>query len=113
MRIRRVIMCLTMALFMVCTLAGCANNMPAEVSARGADKISIVTTIFPVYDWVENLLGDNPAGAEVTMLLDNGVDLHSYQPTAQDMIKISECDMFVYVGGEYLYCTLRDAVLEN
>ena len=34
------------------------------------------------------------------MLLDNGVDLHSYQPTANDLIKISHCDMFIYVGGE-------------
>jgi zinc transport system substrate-binding protein len=47
-----------------------------------------------------NILGDNPANAEVTMLLDNGADLHSYQPTASDILKISTCDVFVYVGGE-------------
>ena len=64
------------------------------------EKLQIVTTIFPVYDWVENVLGENPAGAEVTMLLDNGVDLHSFQPTADDIIKISTCDVFIYVGGE-------------
>ena len=34
------------------------------------------------------------------MLLDNGVDLHSYQPTADDIVKIKSCDMFIYVGGE-------------
>ena len=68
--------------------------------STGDDKIEIVTTIFPEYDWVKAVLGDNPANAEVTMLLDNGVDLHSYQPTADDIIKISTCDMFVYVGGE-------------
>lgn len=34
------------------------------------------------------------------MLLDNGVDLHSYQPTADDIVKISDCDLFIYVGGE-------------
>ena len=68
--------------------------------STGDDKIEIVTTIFPEYDWVNAVLGDNPANAEVTMLLDNGVDLHSYQPTADDIIKISTCDMFVYVGGE-------------
>ncbi len=34
------------------------------------------------------------------MLLDNGVDLHSYQPTADDIVRISECDLFIYVGGE-------------
>ena len=37
---------------------------------------------------------------ELTMLLDNGVDLHSYQPTADDIVKIANCDLFIYVGGE-------------
>ncbi len=67
---------------------------------KAADSLQIVTTIFPEYDWVMNVLGENPANAEVTMLLNNGVDLHSYQPTADDIMKIATCDMFVYVGGE-------------
>ena len=75
---------------------GCGN---ADAAAKD-DGLNIVTTIFPVYDWVVNILGENPAGAEVTMLLDNGVDLHSYQPTAEDIVKISTCDIFIYVGGE-------------
>lgn len=64
------------------------------------DGINIVTTIFPVYDWVMRILGDQSANAEVTMLLDTGVDLHSFQPTAEDILKISSCDLFIYVGGE-------------
>ncbi len=63
-------------------------------------KLQIVTTIFPAYDWVKTILGENAANVDLTMLLDNGVDLHSYQPTADDIVKISNCDMFVYVGGE-------------
>ena len=63
-------------------------------------KIRVVTTIFPEYDWVREILGDKADNAEITMLLDNGVDLHSYQPTADDIIKISDCDLFIYVGGE-------------
>lgn len=86
------------AIMMVSCLSACGTSTAAE--AAGKDKIQIVTTIFPEYDWVKNILGDNPAGAEVTMLLDNGVDLHSYQPTADDIMKISTCDMFIYVGGE-------------
>ena len=70
-----------------------------KVSAAG-DTISVVTTIFPEYEWVKSILGENPAGAELTMLLDNGVDLHSYQPTAEDILKIADCDLFIYVGGE-------------
>lgn len=49
---------------------------------------------------MREILGDKVDHAEVTMLLDNGVDLHSYQPTADDIIKISDCDLFIYVGGE-------------
>ena len=63
-------------------------------------KLSIVTTIFPEYDWVMSILGEDKEDADVTMLLDKGVDLHSYQPTAEDILKITTCDMFVYVGGE-------------
>ncbi len=78
----------------------CACSLGNNGTVAGNDKIQIVTTIFPEYDWVMNVLGENPADAEVTMLLDNGVDLHSYQPTADDILKISACDMFIYVGGE-------------
>ena len=63
-------------------------------------KLQIVTTIFPEYDWVREIMGEQADNAQITMLLDNGVDLHSYQPTADDMIKIADCDLFVYVGGE-------------
>ena len=73
----------------------------SEKSADSADgRLSIVTTIFPEYDWVKQILGDKADDADITMLLDNGVDLHSYQPTVDDIAKISDCDMFIYVGGE-------------
>ena len=77
-------------------VAGCfsACSPVNQASAANNDNIRIVTTIFPEYDWVMNVLGKNPAGADVTMLLDNGVDLHSYQPTADDILKISTCDLF-------------------
>lgn len=63
-------------------------------------KLSIVTTIFPEYDWVRQLLGENPSAADLTLLLGNGVDLHSYQPSIQDVAKISTADIFIFVGGE-------------
>ena len=69
------------------------------VSCAEAKKIHVVTTIFPVYDWVRQVVGDRD-NVEITMLLDNGVDLHSYQPTAADMMKVATCDLFIYVGGE-------------
>ncbi len=64
-----------------------------------SSKISIVTTIFPIYDWVREIVGDN-SNVEINLLLDSGVDLHSYQPTVQDIAKISAADVFIHVGGE-------------
>ena len=77
----------------------------AEASDRSADtadsaSLHVVCTIFPEYDWVKEILGGHAESAELTYLLDSGADLHSYQPTADDMMKISNCDLFVYVGGE-------------
>ena len=71
----------------------------AGASIAKEKKLSVVTTIFPVYDWVRETVGDDD-NVEITMLLDNGVDLHSYQPTAQGIMKVAACDVFVYVGGE-------------
>lgn len=82
------------------TLTACAGQGIASSHTSGSDKLSIVTTIFPEYDWVMQILGDKAPDAEVTMLLGNGVDLHSYQPVADDILKIANCDVFVYVGGE-------------
>ena len=90
-----------------------ANESAAE---QDSDGLSIVTTIFPEYDWVQNILGENPAQAQVTMLLDDGVDLHSFQPTAEDILKISTCDMFIYVGGEsddWVEDALKEATNKN
>ena len=79
-------------------LAGCAKQN--DDTNATTDTLRIVTTIFPAYDWVKAVLGDQADHADITMLLDNGVDLHSYQPTADDIVKISDCDLFLYVGGE-------------
>lgn len=75
-------------------------SMVTESDLANTSKLKIVTTIFPEYDWVKSILGNQTENVELTMLLDNGVDLHSYQPTADDIAKISDCDLFIYVGGE-------------
>ena len=104
---------LLLALFiLVGALAGCGK----QDDTNQTDKLSIVTTIFPEYDWVREILGDKADNAEITMLLDNGVDLHSYQPTADDIVKISDCDLFIYVGGEsdgWVEDALRNAANGN
>ena len=87
--------------------AGCGNSAstPSDTSSAPApeadadNQIKIVTTIFPEYDWVRQVLGDQADNVDLTLLLKNGVDLHSYQPTADDLVAISEADLFIYVGG--------------
>ena len=75
-------------------------------------KLSVVATIFPIYDWTRVILGDD-TDASLTLLLDSGVDLHSYQPTAADIMRIAACDVFIYVGGEsdeWVEDALKEAV---
>ncbi len=83
---------------MVLGLTACGSG--SSKAKAGDGKLHIVTTIFPEYDWVREIAGDKIGSIELTMLLDNGVDLHSFQPTAEDITKIKTCDIFIYVGGE-------------
>lgn len=95
---------ITAVLLLLCGLTACGAGRNADSANTDKNKedktLSVVTTIFPEYDWVREILGENPAGVEVTMLLDQGVDMHSYQPSIKDILKIADCDLFVYVGGE-------------
>ena len=104
---------LLLALFMlVGALAGCGKQTDTNQTVI----LSIVSTIFPEFDWGREILGEKADNAEITMLLDNGVDLHSYQPTADDIVKISDCDLFIYVGGEsdeWVEDALRNAANGN
>ena len=84
----------------VSLLAGCGKKNATESGESESDKLRVVATIFPGYDWVHQIMGNRAAAADLTMLLDNGVDLHSYQPTTDDIIKVFDCDLFIYVGGE-------------
>ncbi len=99
------------ALLAVCLagvlLAGCAGSSSSGCAAApsgssnaadAGESLQVVTTIFPIYDWARQVIGDVP-GVELVWLQDTGVDMHSYQPSAEDMLKLSSCDVFLYVGG--------------
>ena len=75
-------------------LSGCQ-----EPEQTDDGKIRIVTTIFPLYDWIREVTG-NDGAFEITLLQNTGTDLHNYQPTVADMVKVYQCDVFIYVGGE-------------
>ena len=93
---KKIIIAVLCMLLTAGALAGCGEKNKSEKNA----DLSIVATIFPGYDWVREIMGDEAENADITMLMDNGTDLHSYQPTADDIIKISKCDLFIYAGGE-------------
>lgn len=83
-------------IFAVSAFFGCAKK-PAAKSDGG--KISVVATIFPLYDWAREIAFDSE-NVGVELLMQNGTDLHSYQPGAKDIVKISQADVFIFVGGE-------------
>lgn len=72
------------------SLCSCGNTA-AEI-----EGLKIVCTAFPQYDYIKNILGTDEG---LTLLVDDGADLHSYEPTAQDIIAIGSADLFVYIGG--------------
>lgn len=91
---KKIIAALGTAMILISAFASC-TAAPDEKN----DTIDVVCTIFPCYDWTKQVVGD-ASDVNITYLLENGSDLHNFQPTADDMIKISNCDVFVYVGGE-------------
>lgn len=78
-----------------------------------SDKIKVVCTTFPQYDWVRQILGDNGDEFEIKLLTDNGVDMHSYQPSTADIAAVASCDVLVYTGGtseNWVTSALKEAV---
>jgi zinc transport system substrate-binding protein len=92
---------LLLSLFAACSAGG---STAASTTATRPDvsgkNISVVATVFPAYDWARQIIGDQSDRVALTLLLDKGADLHNYQPTVEDIYKISTCDLFIYIGGE-------------
>ena len=91
------VICLLLVLIILSCLA-CAVLTGCKAKSDG--KLKVVVTIFPIYDWVNQVLGDRAEDVSVTLLLNSGADLHSYQPSVADMVAVAEADLFIYVGGE-------------
>lgn len=72
------------------------NNIKNENNIK-SDKINIVTTIFPYYDFAREVAGDK---ANIKLLLSPGSEPHSYDPSPSDIVAIENCDIFIYNGGE-------------
>ena len=88
----RKLLATVLALLVTVSVAACTHKQEQE-------RLTVVCTVFPVYDWVREIVGDSDA-IEPILLVQNGTDLHSYQPTAADMVTVASCDLIIRVGGE-------------
>lgn len=88
-------------LFILCLLMllpfGCAKG-PASNQAD-PEKLTVVATVFPLYDWTREIIGETDH-IQLDLLLSSGTDLHSFQPSAADIVTLCSCDLLLYVGGE-------------
>ncbi|MDD3832012.1 MAG: metal ABC transporter substrate-binding protein [Clostridia bacterium] len=86
------LLCLVMAIVLLTSMCSCKTS-------DDDDKLSVVCTVFPNYDWTRQIIGNLIDNYQLTLLMDSGVDLHSYQATTDDIVTISTCDMLIYIGG--------------
>ena len=86
---------LVLLVILALSLVGCAE--------KESDGVKVVATLFPQYDFARNVAGE---GMDVDLLLDFGTDAHSFDPTALDVMKIANADLFIYTGeGMELWVT--------
>ncbi len=87
-------------MIIIALTAGLIFTACGKTSGSNSDKINVVCTIFPEYDWAREIIGKDNDKINLEVLVKGKVDLHSYQPSATDIMKISTSDLFIYVGGE-------------
>ncbi len=91
---KKILFILTILILLIAGYVFANHNLKEE--EKELTKIKVVTTIFPYYDFTRQLSDDN---VEITMLIKPGVDMHNYDPTAEDIINILSSDIFIYTGG--------------
>lgn len=91
---KKIILMFTIALL---SITGCGNQ--SELARQTEDKINVVCVSFPEYDWTRQIIGDNNSNVSLHLIVDNGVDIHNYQPSVEDMVQIDDCDLLIYTRG--------------
>ncbi|NLV85918.1 MAG: zinc ABC transporter substrate-binding protein [Clostridiales bacterium] len=103
---KKILSVLMAVLLIIAVFSACKSTEKAEENVSAGKRVSeteglkIVATTFPQYDWLREVLGEHIENTELILLIDDGVDLHSFQPTVEDIAKVSDCDILVYTGGE-------------
>ncbi len=108
------------ALFSACTTPASSNVASGDTSTASAEqnteKPSIVTTSFHEYDWTRQILGEQAENFDLSFIVDDGVDMHSFQATTPDIMAVSTADLFIYNGGvseAWITEALEQATNEN
>ena len=94
---KRILSIISLAVYLLFLFTGCSGEVINEENIYNEDKINIIATTFPQYDFVKQIVGDK---ANVTLLLSPGLETHSFEPSPKDRIDIANCDLFIYTGGE-------------
>ena len=100
--LKKAIALISLALLCLGLFSGCVPR----TAAADPDKLQVVATIFPPYDFARQIGGEN---AQVTMLLPPGTESHSYDPTPQDIQRIQNCDVFLAMQ---IVTAIGDAMIE-
>lgn len=93
-RLKKFIICILSVCLFIASLTACSDNT-ADTNADSAE-VSVVTTIFPIYDWVKNITGNTQG---LVYLDKSGIDMHSFEPTASDILTIAQADVLICIGG--------------
>ena len=89
-----------LALVLSVALLSLAVGCGGKAASEGGKKMRVVCTVYPVYDWARAVIGKQAGEVELVLLQKGSVDMHSFKPSAKDMMLLGQCDLFVYVGGE-------------
>ena len=91
------LLCSLLAALLLITLLSACGEQTEQPNHTDDGRLSVVTTIFPPYDFIRQIAGD---AVSVTMLLSPGNESHDFDPTLSDAALVDGADLFVYVGGE-------------
>ncbi len=89
------LICVLMSFALCLTLVSCTERDDADDGVY-----SVVTTVFPPYDYAVHIAAEAEGLVEIRMLLPPGSESHDYEPSIEDLALVAECDLFICVGGE-------------